>query len=672
VNTVVNRDVTERLAELKQQVERHSHQYYVLDDPLISDSAYDVLFRELVDLEKAHPELVSLDSPTQRVGGKALSSLPNVTHRKPMLSIDNAMGAAEARDFVARVTEALGASDDTVSFCAEPKYDGVSSSLVYEFGIFTLAATRGDGEVGEEVTAQARTIRNIPLSVPDWSEFPRVEVRGEVMMTKADFEKVNVAQEAAGQKMFKNTRNAAAGSLRQLDPAVTAKRRLKFFGYGFGVCEGFVPARRQSEQLAALRAAGFTVSPDVAVVRGSAGVQGHFAEIERKRSTMPFDIDGVVFKVDDFDLQDKLGWTSRTPRWAVAYKFPPEEAVTTLLGIDIQVGRTGAQTPVGRLAPVFVGGVTVSNATLHNIDEIRAMDVCIGDKVIVRRAGDVIPEIVRVVTELRPQTVQRFEMPTTCPVCSSHLHREPDKAVYRCTGGLRCGAQRLFSITHFASRLAMKIEGLGESTVQQLLDEGLIERPSGLWGLQPQALSQLDGWGEASANKLVAAIQGAREPELHRFIYALGIPGVGESTAKDLARAFRSWGAFAGADQAALLRVPDLGPVTADNIVEFLADEGNAREAALLATLISPKEVAAVALSSSVAGKTFVITGTLSRPREDFKADIEAAGGKVSGSVSKKTDYLLAGAEAGSKLAKAQELGVALLDEAGLAELLQG
>lgn len=661
----------QRAAQLRQELEYHNHRYYVLDDPVIPDSQYDLLFRELVTLEGLHPSLVSTDSPTQRVGGKPLAELAEVKHLKPMLSIDNAMNAEEAQSFAQRVRTELGHQVDNVLFCAEPKYDGLSCSMVYTYGVLTLAATRGDGETGEDVTAQVRTIRNVPLTVEAWRQAPRVEVRGEVMMTKADFAKVNAAQEAAGLKKFVNCRNAAAGSLRQLDPSVTAKRRLKFFAYAYGICEGLELVSRQREQLQTLEDAGFTVSKEVAVVVGGAGMQSYFAAMERKRPTLAFDIDGIVFKVDDITTHDKLGWNSRVPRWAIAYKFPPEEAVTTLLGIDIQVGRTGPLTPVGRLEPVFVGGVTVSNVTLHNLDEIRRLDAHIGDKVVVRRAGDVIPEIVRVVTELRPAQVQAFEMPTSCPVCGSHVHKEEDKAVYRCTGGLKCGAQRLYAITHFASRLAMNIDGLGESRVQQLLEAGLLERPSGLWKLDVESLSALEGWGKSSATKLIAAVNATKHPELHRFIYSLGIPGVGESTAKELARFFKSWAYFTHANEAALLAVPDLGPITASNILEFLHDEGNAEECSALARLIEPKEAASGTGPAKLAGKTFVITGTLSKPREDFKALIEEAGGKVSGSVSKKTDYLLAGAEAGSKLAKAQELGVAVLDEQAFETLLQ-
>lgn len=661
----------ERAHYLRGELEKHIYQYHVLDSPLISDAQYDALFRELVTLEATYPALQRPDSPTLRVGGPVLDFLPSVRHAKPMLSIDNAMDGQEAAAFAERVKTELGEPEDDVEYCAELKYDGLSCSHRFLFGVLHLSATRGDGTTGEEVTAQVRTIRNLPLTVPAWRDIPVVEVRGEVMMTKADFAKVNLDQEAAGKKKFVNCRNAAAGALRVLDPKVTATRRLKFFAYGFGACEGFTLPSTQFDQLELLRAAGFTVAEETAVVRGAAGIQAFYDLVEQKRASLPIDIDGIVFKVNDTACHDMLGWNSRVPRWAIAYKFPAEEAETTLLAIDIQVGRTGPLTPVARLEPVFVGGVTVANATLHNLDEIRRLDLHVGDRVVVRRAGDVIPEIVRVVPGVRAADIVPFEMPATCPVCGSHVHKEEDKAAYRCTGGLACDAQRLFAITHFASRLAMNIDGLGEKSVQQLLAAGLVTRPSGLWNVDGAALAQLEGWGPASATKLVAAIQATANPELNRFIYALGIPGVGESTAKDLARAFKSWDAFVAADEAALLAVPDMGPITAANIRQFLAEEGNAAESARLAELLQPSVVVLTA-GASMAGKTFVITGTLSASREVFQKRIEDAGGKVAGSVSKKTSYVLAGAEAGSKLAKAQELGVQVLDEVQFDALMQG
>ncbi len=659
-----------RAQELRKELEYHNHRYYVLDDPVIPDGTFDLLFRELVNLEVAYPVLRTPESPTQRVGGAPLAELPAFKHKRPMLSIDNAMDESEAIAFARRNQAELNSAEDNLAYCGEPKYDGASASSVYVYGVLDTAATRGDGETGEEVTSNFRTIRNVPLTVEAWKAYPRVEVRGEVMMTKADFAKVNAALVAAGQKPLVNCRNAAAGALRQLDSAVASKRKLTFFAYSFGVCEGIELPAEQFAQLMLLRECGFTVSAEAAVVEGSVGIQSFYNELERKRPSLPFDIDGIVFKVNNTRLHDRLGWNSRVPRWAIAYKFPAEEAVTTLLDIDIQVGRTGPLTPVARLEPVFVGGVTVSNVTLHNLDQIRRLDLRIGDKVVVRRAGDVIPEIVRMVPELRPQTVRMFEMPTACPVCGSSVQREVDKAAYRCTGGRKCGAQQLFEITHFASRLAMNIDGLGDASVQQLLNAGLIQRPSSLWTLEVDAVSKLEGWGLSSAKKLIANIQGAKHPDLNRFIYALGIPGVGESTAKELAKQFKTWAYFTHVNEAALLAVPDLGPITTASILGFLNDDSNAEEASALARLVEPKEVVQSAAAATLMNKTFVITGTLSKPREDFKAIIEAAGGKVGGSVSKKTDYLLAGAEAGSKLTKAQELGVVVLDEAAFEELL--
>lgn len=677
VQSGVPESAVQRAAALQAELTIHNHHYHVLDDPLIPNCDYDVLFRELVELETAYPVLRKDDSPTQRVGGAVVDFLPSVRHLKPMLSIDNAMNAAEAQAFDARAHDELGLSpNESVEYCAELKYDGLSCSHVFEFGVLVLGATRGDGETGEEVTAQVRTIRNLPLTVAAWRDAPRVEVRGEVMMTKADFAKVNEAHEAAGKKKMVNTRNAASGSLRQLDPKVTASRRLSFFAYSFGICDGFEPAPTQYAQLEELRALGFTVSEETAIVQGAEGMQKFYELLAEKRPNLPFDIDGLVFKVNNVSLHDKLGWNSRVPRWAIAYKFPAEEAETTLLAIDVQVGRTGPLTPVARLAPVFVGGVTVSNVTLHNLDEIRRLDLHVGDRVVVRRQGDVIPKIVRVVPGDRAADVEVFEMPASCPVCGSHVHKDDDSVAYRCTGGLACDAQRLFAITHFASRLAINIDGLGEGTVQSLLDAKLVSRPSELWDLDGAALAKLEGWGQVSAKKLVAAVQAASKPELNRFIYALGIPGVGESSAKELARAFKSWDSFAHADESALLAVPDMGPITAANIRRFLTEEGNAIETARLVTLLQPADVVASTGAARFAGKTFVITGTLSTSRESFAERIEAAGGKVSGSVSKKTSYVLAGSEAGSKLTKAEELvasgaALAILDEAKFEALFE-
>jgi len=665
----ISETIVQRAAELRAEVDKHNYHYHTLDAPLISDPEYDALFKELVVIESTHPSLQTPDSPTLRVGGPVLDFLPAARHAKPLLSIENAMDAPAAAAFDARIHEELEAPEGTVEYCAEPKYDGLSCAHVYLFGTLMLSATRGDGTTGEEVTAQARTIRSLPLTVPAWRDVPRVEVRGEVMMEKTVFSKINRARTLAGEKLMANCRNAAAGSLRQLDPKVTAARQLTFLAYSFGVCEGMTLAETQYGQLEQLRAAGFQVSVHVAVVKGGAGIQAFYDQLEVMRSHLPFDIDGIVFKVNDSSMHDELGWNNRVPRWAIAYKFPAEEAETTLQAIDIQVGRTGPLTPVARLAPVYVGGVTVSNATLHNLDEIRRLDLHIGDRVVVRRAGDVIPELVRVVPGTRAPDAVAFQMPSSCPVCGSSVHKEADKTAYRCTGGLFCDAQRLSAITHFAHRLAMNIDGLGEATVQQLLTAGLVKRPSDLWAIEGNVLAKLEGWAAPSAKKLISAIQATKHPELHRFIFSLGIPGVGEATAKDLARTFQSWETFANADELTLKAVPDVGPITATSVRQFLQDDGNAAEVSRLVELLEPAQVVASA-GANMSGKTFVITGTLSVPREAFQARIEAAGGKVSGSVSKKTSYVLVGADAGSKATKATELGLTILDEAQFEELM--
>ena len=660
--------ILEQYTSLKETVALHARQYYVLDTPLISDDEYNVLFRQLQTMEAEHSELDSRDSPTRRVGGQPLPGFAEFRHDRLMGSIDNAMTAEEAQKHVDTIAAELGIPASEVEQCAELKYDGLSCALIYRYGVLDRAGTRGDGETGEDVTEQVRTIRNVPLRISNVA--PRVEVRGEVLMTKEDFKRVNEELKAMGQEEKANPRNAAAGALRQLDPKVTASRRLLFYAYSYGVCEGFEPAQTQAEQLQSLVDLSFAVSDKRAVVKGFDGMLAHFEAIEKARPNLPFDIDGVVFKVNSVRQQVQLGWNSKTPRFQRAFKFPPEEAVTRVLAIDIQVGRTGPLTPVARLAPVFVGGVTVTNATLHNEQEARRKDIRIGDYVVVRRAGDVIPEIVKSLPERRDGTEKEYFAPAHCPVCGSDVHKEEDTAAHRCTGGLKCPAQRLFAITHFASRLALDIEGLGEGTVTRLLNAGLVERPSSLFTLLPSQLAPLEGMGKTSAAKLVMALEATRAPELNRFIYALGIPEVGETTAKDLAKHFKTFTAFQAADATALQATSGVGPSTAESIRAFFDNPDNAAEVARLVTQVQPKEVVVTAGSQSLEGLVFVITGTLSKDREAFKTAIEAAGGKVSGSVSKKTRYLLAGSDAGSKLAKAQELGVAVLDEAAFDALL--
>jgi DNA ligase (NAD+) len=572
------------------------------------------------------------------------------------------------------IADELGLSVTALEMFGEPKYDGLSCALVYEYGRLNVAATRGDGEVGEDVTANVLTIASVPHVLPAHSSTPRIEVRGEVMMTNAQFQALNERQLASGQKPFANPRNAAAGSLRQKDPKITAQRPLTFFAYGLGHCEGVDLPLRQSERIEWLKGLGFEVSPLARPVRGFQ-VQQHYEHIEGLRNaslaTLPFEIDGVVFKLDNIRDQEKLGWNSRTPRWAFAYKFPPQEMVTTLEAIDIQVGRTGVLTPVARLKPVHVGGVVVSNSTLHNLDEIERKDFRIGDQVLVARAGDVIPKVVRPLHDKRTGNEQRFSMPAHCPACGSVVMREADKAAYRCTGGLKCGPQRINSITHFASRLAMDIEGLAESRVEQLIDAGLVHRPSDLYTLNHHQLVRLDRMGDTSASNLLDAIEKSVGKELHRFIFSLSIPGVGTSTSKSLAQTFLRFETFAAATEGELLAIPDVGPETARSVLAFFADEGNREEAFKLFDHVKPKP-AELKTDGPLVGLTFVITGTLSRDREAIKAEIEAAGGKVSGSVSSKTSVLVAGENAGSKLKKAEELGVAIWTEADLNAQIEG
>jgi DNA ligase (NAD+) len=675
-----------RAEELRNLINYHNHRYYVLDTPEIPDIEFDKLFRELASLEAAHPELCTEDSPTLRVGGAPIKELGAVKHSSPMLSLGNAMDEPEAKSFWAGLVDAL--KTEAIELHAEPKYDGLSCALRYKNGVLVSAATRGDGESGEDVTAQVRTIRNVPLNLTEafkrkWLQVPEwFEVRGEIMMPKAVFKQLNEDLASKGAKTFVNPRNAAAGSLRQLDPKVTAGRKLAFYCWDLMSDEADTEkfTNTQHGRLRLAQDLGFSVASDTAKINSLPGLLQWFAKMAEKRPTLPFEIDGIVFKLDEVSLRGKLGWTARTPKWAVAYKFPPEEVMTRLLGIDIQVGRTGVLTPVARLLPVFVGGVTVANATLHNLDEIRRKDVRVGDMVIVRRAGDVIPEVVGPVathslgdvTPADPESTWEtrsplFEMPDVCPVCGSHVHREADAAAYRCTGGLSCSAQQLQAMIHYGSRKALDIEGLGESTVKALLDAGLVSELSGLYTLHSSDVAKLPRFAHRSAENLVAAIQMSKQPDLARFIYALGIPGIGEESAKDLAKAAKSWRNLMELASDQFLRsVPNMGPVSAQNILDFLGEPANQAALARLLEYVTPQEQSGTMASTALEGKTFVITGSLSRPRDDIAADIEAAGGKVAGSVSKKTYAVVAGQAAGSKLAKAQELGVPIWDEAQL------
>jgi len=660
-----------RIRQLREDIERHNYQYYALDQPLISDAEYDRLFRELQELEIRHPELASADSPTQRVGSAPLSAFAEVRHRVPMLSLNNAFDEEQVAAFDRRVREALDAAE--IEYAAEPKFDGLAISLTYEHGALVRGATRGDGYRGEDVTANLRTVRAIPLRLAG-AHPPLLEVRGEVLMLKADFDQLNRVQRDKGEKEFVNPRNAAAGSLRQLDSRITAARHLAFFAYGVGAAEGIPAFRKHSELLDFLVEHRFPVARERRVVQGVSGLLGYYRAIGDKRPRLPYDIDGVVYKVNDLAAQEKLGFVSRAPRFAVAHKYPAEEAMSEIVAIDVQVGRTGALTPVARLKPVFVGGVTVTNATLHNEDEIRRKDIRIGDTVVVRRAGDVIPEVVRVVAEKRHSHARTFAMPVKCPVCGSAVRRLEDEAVARCTAGLYCPAQRKQALLHFASRRAMDIEGLGEKLVDQLVDNDFVKTPADLYKLDVAALAGLERMAEKSAGNVVAAIEKSKRTTLARFIFALGIRNVGERTAADLARSFGDLEPLLQADEQSLQQVPDVGPVVAQSIAQFFAEPHNCEVVAqLLAAGVSFERTPRAAnVSSRVSGKAFVLTGALPNlSRDDAKERIEAKGGRVTGSVSKKTDYVVVGADPGSKYDKAVELGIAVLDEDGLLELLK-
>ena len=666
-----------RISQIRDLIRLYDFQYYVQDAPTVSDNEYDGLFRELQALEAKHPNLVTPDSPTQRVGGSPVRAFSSITHRVAMLSLNNAFGDNELNAFDKRVREGLGLNQ--VEYAVEPKFDGLAITLTYENGIFTQGATRGDGYTGEDVTHNLKTIRSIPQRLNIQKPPKLLEVRGEVLMFKADFDVLNQQQESRGDKVFANPRNAAAGSLRQLDPNITATRPLSFFAYGLGANHGVPELNTQSACMNYLESLRLPVSNLRAVVKGAEGLLGFYEKVGAQRACLPFDIDGVVYKVNSLAQQAELGFVSRAPRWAIAHKFPAEEALTIVEGIDVQVGRTGAITPVARLKPVFVGGVTVTNATLHNEDEMRRKDVRIGDTVSIRRAGDVIPEVVGVLLEKRPSNALLFTMPTECPVCGSHIKKQQEEAVARCTGGIFCAAQRKQAMIHFASRKAMDIEGFGDKLVEQLVDSNLANNLADIYRLDFRVLANLDRMAEKSAKNIIDALEKSKKTTLARFIYALGIRNVGEATAKDLARYFGNVEAVQDANIEQLQQVPDVGPIVAESIVNFFSEAHN-RE--IINSLISPIELGgagihwdAVAAKSNATGvftgKTFVLTGTLpTLGREDAKALIENVGGKVSGSVSKKTDFVVAGADAGSKLTKAQELGVGVIDETDLLKML--
>ena len=666
----IPRALRDEAESLRRKIEEHNRRYYILDDPSIPDAEYDRLFRRLQEIEAQYPELAVADSPSQRVGASPVSNFAEVTHRTPMLSLNNAFSEDEVRGFDERVCKTLGVK--SVEYAVEPKFDGLAISLTYRNGVFVQGATRGDGATGEDVTPNLRTVHSIPLSLPKSANIQEIEVRGEVLMFRRDFEKLNERQRAAGEKEFVNPRNAAAGSLRQFDSRITSQRPLRFFAYGTG--EADFSSRAHSEVLDSLAELGFPVAAERSTVTGMAGLLEYFARIGALRANLPYAIDGVVYKVNRLDWQRQLGFVSRAPRFAIAHKFPAEEELTQVLGIDVQVGRTGAITPVARLKPVFVGGVTVTNATLHNEDELRRKDVRIGDTVIVRRAGDVIPEVVSVLLDKRPGGAKLFSMPAKCPVCGSAVVKAPDEAVARCSGGLYCPAQRKQALLHFASRRAMDIEGLGEKLVDQLVDAGLVHNPADLYKLQLSQVSALERMAGKSAANVLAALAASRQTTLQRFIYALGIRNVGESTARDLAAHFGNLDRIIAATLEELESVPDVGPVVAKSIRQFFDEPHNLKVIReLRAAGVAWPEGEPRRVSPPGQPKTFVLTGSLeTMTRDEARAMIEGKGHKVSGSVSKKTDYVVAGEDSGTKLAKASQLGVTVLDEKQFLKLMEG
>ena len=658
-------NVKERARKLRAAIEQHNRLYYVEDAPEITDAEYDALFRELQALEAEHPELRSADSPTQRVGGAPLAEFGEVRHRTPMLSISNAFEEEDVRAFDRRVCQALGT--ERVQYATEPKLDGLAVSLVYRDGAFAQGATRGDGISGEDVTANLRTVRSIPLA----TKAKYLEVRGEVLMYRRDFDALNKRQREAGQKEYVNPRNAAAGAVRQLDSRITASRPLRFFAYAIADAER-IDWQTQAQALERLEALGFPVCKERDVVEGAPGLLEYYRRIGGMRDELPYAIDGVVYKVNRLDWQERLGFVSRAPRFALAHKYPAEEQTTQVLGIEVQVGRTGALTPVAKLKPVFVGGVTVTNATLHNESELRRKDVRIGDTVVVRRAGDVIPEVVSVKKEARPRNAPVFHMPAKCPACGSAVVKNEDEAVHRCSGGLYCPAQRKQVLLHFASRRAMNIEGLGERLVDQLVDRGLVDNPAQLYKLTAETLQSLDRMGKKSAANLLRELERSRKTSLERLIYALGIRNVGESTARDLARHFGDLEPLALAAEDELLQVPDVGPIVARSIRQFLDEPHNRQVIDELVRRGVRWEKVARAPRPAAQVKSFVLTGTLSgMTRDEARAAIEAKGHKVAGSVSKKTDYVVVGEDAGAKLERARALGVPVLEEKEFIEMLQ-
>ncbi len=669
----------QEIGSLRDQLNQHNYRYHVLDDPSVPDIEYDRLLRRLQDLENQHPELVSADSPTQRVGAGPLDEFSQVQHKMPMLSLDNAFNLEEFADFDRRVCERLGLAENQekqaeIEYACEPKLDGIAVSLLYRNGVLVQGATRGDGRSGEDITHNVRTIASIPLRLIGTGHPELLEVRGEIYMLRAGFDAMNEEARARDEKVFVNPRNAAAGSLRQLDARITAQRPLEMCCYSVGLVEGGELPPRHAEILAQFNQWGLRINSESDLATGVAACDRYYQRIAAKRETLSYDIDGIVFKVNDLSQQQVLGFVSRAPRWAIARKFPAQEEITRLLDVEFQVGRTGAITPVARLEPVFVGGVTVSNATLHNRDEIDRLGIQIGDTVVIRRAGDVIPQVVSVLEDRRPADARSIVFPSHCPVCGSVAEQEQDEAAVRCTGGLVCGAQQKEAIKHFASRKAMDIDGLGDKLVEQLVDEGLISSVADLYNLEVAALSELERMAEKSATNLVAAIAVSRETTLPRFIFALGIREVGEATALNLARHYGDWPTLVAASEEKLLQVDDVGPVVADHLRQFFdSAESMSVTAQLIASGITwPVIEVATAAELPLAGQIWVVTGTLeSMSRDDAKAALQALGAKVAGSVSAKTSTVVAGPGAGSKLTKATDLGIEVIDEDALLALLE-
>ena len=655
----------EQIKQLKAQIENYNYQYYVLDNPTIPDAEYDRLMRELIALEEANPELKSADSPSQKVGGMALAAFDKVNHEVPMLSLDNAFDEEEFYAFDKRMKDRLKNSSD-LAFCCEPKLDGLAVSILYENGVLLRAATRGDGQVGENITENVKTIRNVPLRLRGESIPARLEVRGEVFIDDKGFAKLNQTQQEKGDKTFANPRNAAAGSLRQLDPKITASRPLMLYAYSTGVVEGFELAETHYEQLMQLKEWGLPVCPEIRTADNAKDAFAYYSDILARRATLGYEIDGVVIKVNDKAIQQTLGFVARAPRWAIACKFPAQEELTTLLDVEFQVGRTGAITPVARLEPVYVGGVTVSNATLHNADEIARLGVHIGDTVIIRRAGDVIPQVASVVLERRPSDAKEIVFPNTCPVCDSHVERIEGEAVARCSGGLVCEAQRKEAIKHFASRKALDVDGLGDKVVEQLVDRQLIQTPADLFALSQGHIESLERMGPKSAENLVAALEKAKQTTLAKFLYSLGIREVGEATAQNLANHYKTLEALQNASIEGLQDVSDVGEIVAKHVFYFFKEEHN--QAVINALIAAGLHWPAIEEKSQdqmpLDGLTYVLTGTLNQMgRSEAKAKLQALGAKVSGSISAKTHALIAGEKAGSKLTKAQDLGVEVLTE---------